>query len=72
VISLQHSTPVTQRTSLDDITDADHIGALTVRQLKEILINSFVDYKGCCERQELVEHVHRLWIEHQRNKKLSK
>lgn len=59
-----------QRMTLDDITCADAVDALTVRQLKELLVNSFVDYKGCCERVELVDHVRRLWTEHQRNKKL--
>jgi hypothetical protein len=59
-----------QRVSLDDIASADAVDLLTVRQLKELLINSFVDYKGCCERGELIDHVRRLWTEHQRNKKL--
>jgi hypothetical protein len=61
---------VQQRVSLDDVENVDAINLLSVRQLKELLVNSFVDYKGCCERGELVEHVQRLWTEHQRNKKL--
>lgn len=34
---------------------------LTVKQLKEILVLNRVDYKGCCEKNELLERVKRLW-----------
>jgi len=40
---------------------------LTVRQLKDILAYNFVDYKGCCEKAELVMRVQQLWTDHQRN-----
>ena len=43
------------------------IELLTVRQLKELLANNFVDYKGCCEKAELVMRVRQLWTDHQRN-----
>ena len=52
-----------KRFALGEIKDRKDIDDLTIRQLKVILVTNFVDYKGCCEKQELVERVHRLWIE---------
>ncbi len=43
------------------------IETLTIKQLKEILAGSFVDYKGCVEKFELVERVKRLWHDAQKN-----
>lgn len=34
---------------------------LTVKQLKEILMLNRIDFKGCCEKGELLERVQRLW-----------
>ncbi|CAB1347484.1 unnamed protein product, partial [Coregonus sp. 'balchen'] len=45
---------------LDTEGDTD-IDALSVRQLKEILARNFVNYKGCCEKWELMERVTRLY-----------
>ena len=59
-----------QRASIDDLESADAAGNLSVRQLKEILVNNFVDYRGCCEKHELVDRVRRLWVETQANRKL--
>ncbi|XP_056118561.1 E3 ubiquitin-protein ligase rififylin isoform X2 [Rhinichthys klamathensis goyatoka] len=50
-----------RRASLSDLGSADDIEALSVRQLKEILARNFVDYKGCCEKWELMERVTRLY-----------
>lgn len=50
-----------RRASLSDLTSAEDIEALSVRQLKEILARNFVDYKGCCEKWELMERVTRLY-----------
>lgn len=36
---------------------------LSVKQLKEILMLNRVDFKGCCEKTELLERVKRLWNE---------
>jgi len=55
-----------QRIILADIESRDEIDALTVRQLKVILVNNYVDYKGCCEKQELVERVFELWTDHKK------
>ena len=65
----QAGTPVSEPMSLGRLASLQDIDLLSIRQLKEILVNSFVNYKGCCERQELVEHVRRLWLEHRRNQK---
>lgn len=37
---------------------------LSVKQLKEILMLNRVDYKGCCEKNELIDRVYRLWIDY--------
>ncbi|XP_073718864.1 E3 ubiquitin-protein ligase rififylin isoform X1 [Misgurnus anguillicaudatus] len=50
-----------RRASLSDLTTVEDIEALSVRQLKEILARNFVDYKGCCEKWELMERVTRLF-----------
>lgn len=38
--------------------------SMSVKQLKEILMLNRVDFKGCCEKQELKERVERLWQDH--------
>jgi hypothetical protein len=35
--------------------------AMTVKQLKELLMLNRVDFKGCCEKAELKERAQRLW-----------
>ncbi|CDQ62549.1 unnamed protein product [Oncorhynchus mykiss] len=50
-----------RRASLSDLAVAEDIEALSVRQLKEILARNFVNYKGCCEKWELMERVTRLY-----------
>ena len=55
------------RASLEKVREIGDIEELTVRQLKEILATNFVDYKGCCEKWELMDRVRRLWEAHQHN-----
>ncbi|NWR48456.1 RFFL ligase, partial [Regulus satrapa] len=55
-----------RKASLSDLTSVGDIGALSVRQLKEILARNFVNYKGCCEKWELMERVTRLYAEKDR------
>ncbi|XP_022109680.1 E3 ubiquitin-protein ligase RNF34-like isoform X2 [Acanthaster planci] len=55
--------PARHRTSISDLKTIDEIADLTVRQLKEILILNFINYKGCVERWELEERVRRLYTE---------
>lgn len=43
---------------------SDDLELLSVKQLKEILMLNRVDFKGCCEKQELKERVRRLWQDH--------
>lgn len=50
-----------RRASLSDIRSEQDIEHLSVRRLKEILARNFVDYKGCCEKWELMERVRRLY-----------
>lgn len=57
-----------KRYTLEDIKSEEEIDGLTVRQMKEVLVNNFVDYKGCVEKSELHLRVTRLWKEHQVNK----
>ncbi|XP_038163926.1 E3 ubiquitin-protein ligase rififylin [Cyprinodon tularosa] len=54
-----------RRASLSDLNCVDDIEELSVRQLKEILARNFVDYKGCCEKWELMERVTRLYQDQQ-------
>ncbi|XP_078278297.1 E3 ubiquitin-protein ligase rififylin-like isoform X2 [Rhinoraja longicauda] len=55
--------PGRRRASLSDLTCVEDIDGLSVRQLKEILARNFVNYKGCCEKWELMERVTRLYNE---------
>lgn len=43
---------------------SDDLESMSVKQLKEILMLNRVDFKGCCEKQELKERVERLWQDH--------
>ncbi|KAL7738615.1 hypothetical protein ACLKA6_006909 [Drosophila palustris] len=47
--------------NLEDFEDLKDLENLTVKQLKEVLMLHRVDYKGCCEKQELLDRVERLW-----------
>jgi len=50
--------------TLDNIGSYDDIDRLTVRQLKDLLVNNYIDYRGCCEKPELVKRVRELWNDH--------
>lgn len=52
--------------SLSDLSCVADIEALSVRQLKRILARNFVNYKGCCEKWELMERVIRLFQDQQK------
>jgi hypothetical protein len=47
--------------NIDDVQTEAEVQALSVRQMKLILTRNFVDYKGCCEKDELFVKVLRLW-----------
>jgi len=61
---------IRRRASLSDIKAEAEIESLTIKQIKEILSCNFVDYKGCCEKKELVEKTKRLYASYQENKRL--
>ena len=42
---------------MDDIKDENDIGNLSVIELKQILKANFIDYRGCCEKRELMDKV---------------
>ncbi len=50
--------------SLSDIKSENELDSLSVKQLKEILMLNRVDFRGCCEKDELKERVRRLFLSH--------
>jgi hypothetical protein len=50
------------------LNNEQNIEDLTVRELKEILAANFVDYKGCVEKNELIDKVRRLYRDRQNEK----
>ena len=59
-----------RRASLSDLSREEDIENLTIKQIKEILACNFVDYKGCCEKKELVDKAKRLYASYLDNKRL--
>lgn len=47
--------------SLSEIKNVDEVQELSVKELKCILKANFVDFTGCCEKEELLERVRTLW-----------
>ncbi|XP_065663214.1 E3 ubiquitin-protein ligase RNF34 isoform X2 [Hydra vulgaris] len=43
--------------SMDDIKDENEINNLSVIELKQVLKANFIDYRGCCEKKELMDKV---------------
>lgn len=62
------SHPRPRRKSLSEVTSEENIEDLNIRELKEILAANFVDYKGCVEKNELLERVRRLYRDRQNEK----
>ena len=59
--------------SLSQIQNINEVEDLSVKELKCILSANFVDFKGCCEKKELLDRVRTLWKSKQEvNKKKSK
>lgn len=54
---------------LEDIKSEAEIDSLDIKSLKRLLLNNFVDYKGCREKWELQDRLKRLWKENEANKK---
>lgn len=51
--------------NLNDIKDEAEIKDLSIRQLKLLLTRNFVDFKGCVEREELIQKTVLLWNDKQ-------
>lgn len=53
--------PASVGKSLSQIQNIEEVGELSVKELKMILTANFVDFKGCCEKKELLDRVAALW-----------
>lgn len=49
-----------KRMKISDINSLEEIDNLTVKEMKELLFRSFVDYKGCVEKEELKGKSHQI------------
>lgn len=56
------------KVQLSDIKEMQELEYLSVKQLKSLLSTNRVDYKGCIERQELLNRVSRLWQEYKQSR----
>jgi len=65
-----HARP--RRKSLSELNTEEKIEDLNIRELKEILAANFVDYKGCVEKNELIERVRRLYRDREMEKQRAK
>ena len=59
-----------RRASLSDLNSENEVENLSIKQIKEILASNFVEYRGCCEKQELIEKVKRLYKSNKENKRI--
>lgn len=59
-----------KRASLSDLSNIDDIYNLNIKQIKEILASNFVNYKGCFEKQELIDRLKLLYISNAENKNI--
>ncbi|XP_071556522.1 E3 ubiquitin-protein ligase RNF34 [Temnothorax nylanderi] len=57
------------KVQLSDIKEASELEYLSIKQLKNLLSTNRVDYKGCIERQDLLNKVSRLWHEYSQSRK---
>ncbi|UJR15530.1 hypothetical protein I4U23_002469 [Adineta vaga] len=61
-----------RRKSLSEIKAEENIEDLNIRELKEILAANFVDFKGCVEKNELLDKVRRLYRDRLNEKRKAK
>ena len=59
-----------RRTSLSNIDSIEKLESLSVKQIKEILAANFVHYKGCYEKNELIEKLKNLYSSYEKNKRI--
>lgn len=55
--------------TLNTIKTLEELQKMSVKQIKDLLMRNRVDFRGCCERTELVERATRLWVENQESRK---
>lgn len=68
---VQNNDPSTPSTiTLNSIKNEEEIRLLPIKQLKLLLTRNFVDYKGCVERDELVNKVLLLYRDKKQNESL--
>jgi hypothetical protein len=53
------------RVTIGDISSSESIHDLTIRQLKDILVQNFVSTKGCVEKSDLINKVELLYRDQQ-------
>jgi hypothetical protein len=46
---------------LQSLRDENEIRKLSAKELKVLLDDNFVDYKGCVEKEELIQRLLMLW-----------
>jgi len=64
--------PASVGKSLSQIQNVEEVEQLSVKELKTILTANFVDFKGCCEKKELLDRVAALWKSKQQTEGKSK
>ena len=55
--------------SMEQIRDEQDIQVLSVLELKQILTANFIDYRGCCEKKELIDKVKMLYHSERKTEK---
>ncbi|XP_003702665.1 E3 ubiquitin-protein ligase RNF34 [Megachile rotundata] len=59
---------LTNPVQLSDINTLSELECLSIKQLKNLLSTNRVNYKGCVEKQELLDRASRLWKEHEQSR----
>lgn len=70
ISSVERPTPtgLANKIVIADIKSRDQIELLTTRELKQILFDNFINYKGCVEKIELQTRVHNLYNDKEKAK----
>ncbi|XP_066138130.1 E3 ubiquitin-protein ligase rififylin-like [Euwallacea fornicatus] len=66
------ASPLLQRhPRLEDFSRVEELNELTPKQLKILLTINRVEFRGCIEKEELLERARRLWEDNNRNKDIA-
>lgn len=72
VVTTPQASPLPQRCpKLEEIATIDELQELSSKQLKILLTINRVEFRGCIEKEELLERARRLWEDNQRNKDIA-